>query len=158
MSCHTGRAFCEDTLLQTSDENVDAKLWQALRGMDERALLIERRLASASTEDPLVAPVESYRREAAGLRNSAALVRALLRNEDAEPGVAVRVRCDVTAQAASARPRVSTMLSRATSAANSGTTPSQKRIRTIAALEPPAAAESAPTTNGPPAANTRPML
>jgi hypothetical protein len=43
-------------------------------------------------------------------------------------------------------------------AAAKGMTPTQNNVCTITALDPPAAAEMVPTTNGPAAANTRPML
>lgn len=78
--CHTGHAFSKDTLLQATSEAVDQKLWQALRAMDERALLIEERLQSFRP-DELGAAVESYQLEAAKTRSAAALVRGLLRNE-----------------------------------------------------------------------------
>ena len=79
--CHTGHAFSSDTLLQASSEDIDTKLWQALRAVEERALLIDRRLEDANQQEALVAPPESYRREAAAVRNRATVLRGLLRNE-----------------------------------------------------------------------------
>ena len=56
------------------------------------------------------------------------------------------------------RPLVSTMRNRALSAAANGITPTQNNVRMSTSLEPPAAADTIPTTNGPDAATTRPML
>jgi two-component system chemotaxis response regulator CheB len=40
--CHTGHAFSADTLLEAGSESVEARLWDAVRAVDETVMLLNR--------------------------------------------------------------------------------------------------------------------
>jgi two-component system, chemotaxis family, protein-glutamate methylesterase/glutaminase len=40
--CHTGHAFSADTLLEAGSETIEARLWDAVRAVDETVLLLNR--------------------------------------------------------------------------------------------------------------------
>lgn len=45
--CHTGHAYSGQSLLAQANERIDTHLWRALRAVDERCLLLERRAAAS---------------------------------------------------------------------------------------------------------------
>jgi two-component system, chemotaxis family, protein-glutamate methylesterase/glutaminase len=76
--CHTGHAYSSDALQRAAEETVEQKLWQALRAVDERALLIERRRAAAVAARHEVMEA-TYRQQAAETQRQGEALHGLLR-------------------------------------------------------------------------------
>jgi two-component system chemotaxis response regulator CheB len=80
--CHTGHAFSEQTLLAQLDEQIDGNLWNTLRTVDERLLLLRQMeqdaLAAGSPEtiNNLQAEIERANSLRQQLRRTLAIVAA----------------------------------------------------------------------------------
>ena len=79
--CHTGHAFSADTLLATVTENIEDSLWNAVRGIDEIVMLLNR-MGNYYAERGEIRSSVLFFKKAHEAQDRADLVRqAVLRNE-----------------------------------------------------------------------------
>lgn len=84
--CHTGHAYSEQALLTGTDEKRDDLLWRVLRAVDERTLILERRL-SLSKVSGSPQSIQQLRRQIETNHKSGDIIRALLLDEAASDQV-----------------------------------------------------------------------
>lgn len=83
--CHTGHAYTTEALLSELRQAAEISLWNAVRGMEEHAMLLAH-MAKHSAEACLDADAELYRREAEEVRDQIEpLRRAIARQGELSP-------------------------------------------------------------------------
>ncbi|MEZ4731199.1 MAG: chemotaxis protein CheB [Caldilineaceae bacterium] len=80
--CHTGHAYSQETLLAEIDEMIEAGLWNAVRTMDEKALLL-RRMAQANGAQSEGDTERRFHQKAAEVTQRAQLIRQLILDREA---------------------------------------------------------------------------
>jgi two-component system chemotaxis response regulator CheB len=75
--CHTGHAYSQETLLAEVDESVELGLWNAVRTMDEKVLLL-RHMAQQLTTPQDAATAQRLTQKAADVEQRSQVVRQLV--------------------------------------------------------------------------------
>lgn len=86
--CRVGHAYAPDALMQAQQESVEAALWSALRGMQERAALA-RRLAVSATERGNQRAANGFEQQAIGHEAHIQTVRRLLLSDPASAHLSI---------------------------------------------------------------------
>ncbi len=94
--CRVGHAFTADGLLSDQSAHLEAALWAALRGLEEKAALV-RRLAERSRAAGHAMLAERYAEQERDARQHAAVIRALILRGDTSPAEAEAARQQETA-------------------------------------------------------------
>lgn len=79
--CRVGHAYAPDTLLASQSEKLEAALWAALRGLEEKASL-SRRLTDRASESGYQASIHHFASQAREAEEHAAMIRAILLKGD----------------------------------------------------------------------------
>jgi two-component system chemotaxis response regulator CheB len=84
--CRTGHAWTAESLVAQQDVDVEAALWTAMRVLEERAEMSEK-LAQSAVDAKREWSQEHFHRRASEARESADLLRAVLRRESQLPSL-----------------------------------------------------------------------
>ena len=79
--CHTGHAYSQETLLAEVDEAIEIGLWNAVRIMDEKVLLL-RQMARQLTTPQDTATAQRFTEKATAVEERSQLVRQVVLNQE----------------------------------------------------------------------------
>lgn len=79
--CHTGHAYSQETLLAEVDEAIEIGLWNAVRTMDEKVLLL-RQMAQQLTAPQDTATAQRFTEKATAVEERSQLVRQFVLNQE----------------------------------------------------------------------------
>lgn len=85
--CHTGHAYSADSLLAEISENIEDSLWNSIRAIEERVLLL-RHMAEHLPEDENEQTAENYLARAREAERRAGIVRQALGKPDSSSAAA----------------------------------------------------------------------
>lgn len=81
--CHTGHAYSQETLLAEVNEAIEMSLWNAVRTMDEKTILL-RQMAQQLTAPQEAAKAQNFTQKAIEIEENSRLLRQLVLKQESD--------------------------------------------------------------------------